>query len=266
MKISFHSGGFVDKPLDWTIAHLASLGFDGIEIVTGPDAHIKNTATAAELEEVKGWLKEHGLVAAAINPYTAPNISVMASEGTSGEFYRQLIDVAVGVGAKTVNFLPGTLPDGDAATWKILVDGLKEVAPYAEERDVWLSCHNHEGMLIDMPEKILLLRDHVGSPCIKSLCDITNFHILHYPIEDAVEVLAEHIVHCHVKGVKGMYPYNEFLVPGEEGDELPFHRFSTALKKIGYERFISIEVFQWMREDKAKIGIEMMRQSVPAVA
>lgn len=263
IKISFHSGGFVDKPLAWAVEHLASHGYDGIEIVTGPKAHIKNTASPGELEEVRGLLQKHGLEASAINPYTAPNISQMAKEKQAREFYGQLIDIAAAVGAPTVNFLPGTLPEGDTETWKILVAALKEIAPHAEARGIWLSCHNHEGMLIDTPEKFLLLRDHVGSPNVKSLCDITNFYILRYPVEDAVKVLSPQIVHAHVKGVKGMYPYNQFLVPGEDGDELPFDRFAQALKNSGYNRFISVEVFSWMREDKAKVGIEMMRRSCP---
>ncbi|MBI2192946.1 MAG: sugar phosphate isomerase/epimerase [Planctomycetes bacterium] len=262
-KISFHSGGFVDRPLAWTIEHLASLGYDGIEIVTGPKAHIKNTASAGELEEVRGLLQQHGLAPAAINPYTAPNISIMAKEKQAREFYGQLIDIAAAVGAPTVNFLPGTLPEGDTETWKILVLALKEIAPHAEARGIFLSCHNHEGMLIDTPEKVLLLRDHVGSPQIKALCDITNFYILRYPVEDAVRVLSPHIVHAHVKGVKGMYPYNQFLIPGEPGDELPFPRFARALESIGYDRFVSVEVFSWMSADKARIAVEMMRQSVP---
>ena len=30
--ISFHSGGLVDKPLPWVIAHLGQIGYDAIEI------------------------------------------------------------------------------------------------------------------------------------------------------------------------------------------------------------------------------------------
>ena len=30
--ISFHTGGFVDKPLTWVLEHLAKVGYDGVEI------------------------------------------------------------------------------------------------------------------------------------------------------------------------------------------------------------------------------------------
>ena len=68
IKISFHAGGFIDQPLPWVIEHLAGLGYDAIELMAGPQAHIKtDEVTPESLAELKALLDAQGLVAAAIN-------------------------------------------------------------------------------------------------------------------------------------------------------------------------------------------------------
>ena len=85
-------------------------------------------------------------------------------------------------------------------------------------------------------------------------------HILHCDIPWCVQRLGPHIIHCHLKGVLGMYPFNHFLVPGEPADQLDFCAFAKALGEIGYDRTISVEVFSWMRQDKAKVAYGMMSE------
>lgn len=257
----YHSGGMVDKPLEWVIEHLAGIGYDGIEIVCGPKAHIRTgDLTDSRLREVKDALASNGLKAAVINPYTAPNLMNMAKENQAEaeRFYGQLMDIAAELGAGGANFLTGWSADGDADAWKVLIKALKPMLERAERMGLTMNIHNHEATTIDAPDKVALLIDHVGMPNLKLLCDITNFHILGSDIAETVHKLGHHIVHCHVKGVKGRYPFNTFLVPGEEDDELDFRTFAEALGHIGYDRYVSVETFSPMREDKAQIAYDMM--------
>ena len=259
IKISFHAGGFIDKPLPWVIEHLSGLGYDAIELMAGPQAHIKpDEATPESLAELKAMLDQNRLVAAAINPYTVGALTNMAEKGGEQEFYRQLIDIAVAVGAPTVNFLTGWIAEGDSRGWRILVNALRSLLPYAEERGVCMSIHNHEANIIDAPDKCRLLIDHVGSPNLRVLFDVTNFHILGCDVPWCVHRLGPHIIHCHVKGVLGMYPFNHFIVPGEPADQLDFRAFAQALGEVGYNGTVSVEVFSWMRQDKAQIAYDMM--------
>jgi len=267
--ISFHSGGFVDKPLAWVVEHLHSVGYDAIEIVCGPkNAHlITAEPLAPQIEATKELLQRFPLKVAAINPYSMPSMANLAKEDSAKaeEFWGQLMEIAVALDSPTVNFLPGWLADGDAATWKVLVDILKKLTRRAEALGVNLAIHNHEGHVIDTPDKCLVLIEHVGSPRLKVLCDITNFHILGSDVRWAVQRLAPHIVHCHEKGVRGKYPFAQFLVPGEDGDELDFDAFASALGEVGYDRYISVETFSHMREDKARIAHGMMSKRLKAL-
>ncbi len=266
--ISLHSGAFVDKQLPWVIEHLGSLGYDGIEIVCGPTAHIRTgEPLEPQLDDAKRLLAENNLKVAAINPYTHPSMAPSAKQDRveTIAFWSQLMDIAVELGARNVNFLPGWLPDGDREAWQILIDVLKPLAKRADGMGLNLAIHNHEGQIVDSPDKCLLLIEQVGSPALKVLCDITNFHILGGDVAQAVERVGPYIVHCHEKGVKGKYPFNEFIVVGDEGDELPIDDFYAALGRLGYDAYVSMEGFSWMRDDKAVIAYNAMSERLRAL-
>jgi len=266
--ISYHSGGFVDRPLPWVIGHLAEVGYDAIEIVCGPEAHIRTgDPLEPQLARTRRLLQEHSLRVAAINPYTMPPMVNQAREDPDKavSFWSLLMDIAVELGSTNVNFLPGWLPDGDRQAWEILIEVLVRLTVHAEEKGVNLAIHNHEGNIIDTPGKCLVLIEQVGSPNLKVLCDITNFHILGSEVGEAVRRLGPHIVHCHQKGVMGKYPTNRFLVPGEEGDELDFDAFASALGEVGYQGCISVETFKFMRQDKAEIAYRMISSRLKAL-
>lgn len=266
--ISFHSGGLVDKPLPWVIAHLGQIGYDAIEIVCGPEAHIRTgDALAPQLAQAKTLLAQYNLAVAAINPYTQPPLVNYAKDDFDGAVARWslLVDIAVELGSPNVNFLSGWLAEGDTEAWRLLIKALKALMPYAEAKGINLAIHNHEANIMDSPDKCLRLIEAVGSPNLKVLCDITNFYILGADIGQAVHRVGPHIVHCHLKGVIGKYPYNEFVVPGDERDEEPFDPFAQALGEIGYDRYISVESFTWLREDKAKVAYAMMSSRLRAL-
>lgn len=266
--ISFHTGGLVDRPLAWVLEHLGSIGYDAAEIVCGPEAHIRTgEPLAPQLAESKRLLADSGLRVAAINPYTLPAMVNLAKEDRARAiaFWTLLMDLAGELDAATVNFLPGWLPDGDAVAWKLLIEVLQELTQRATQRGVNLAIHNHESQIIDSPDKALRLIEAVGSPHLKVLCDITNFFILGADIRQAVQRVGPYIVHCHEKGVRGKYPFAEFLVPGEEGDEFDFDTFARALGELGYTGCISVEGFKWQREDKAHIAYAMMSARLRAL-
>ncbi len=263
--ISFHSGGMVDKPLSSVIKILSEAGYDGIEIVCGPRAHIHpDEATAGHLQALRENLDKCRLKAAAINPYTVKPLAEMELEGGAQAFFRKLIDIAVALGAPTVNFLPGRLPASDTDGWRTLVTALKPLLHYAGERGINMTIHNHENHILDTPDKVRLIIEEIGLPNLKALCDITNFYILGSDIGWSVDRIGEHMIHSHVKGVIGKFPFNHFLVPGEPGDEFPFDEFSQALKMINYQGMVSVETFSFWREDKHRIAYDMIARSLKA--
>src|SRR5687768_13501397 len=117
--ISFHTGGFQDKPFAWVARHLAEIGYDAVEIVCGPAAHVRTgEPLEPQLDAVRQLLEETGLKPAAINPYGVKPLPNYAEAADAYAFYSKLVDIAAALGAPTVNFLPGRFPDGCASCWR----------------------------------------------------------------------------------------------------------------------------------------------------
>ena len=260
--ISYHAGGMKDLPLKQVVGILAEVGYDAIEMMCGPEAHIPSgRVNSALLKEIRTMTEDYGLKVSVINPFTGKGLYHLALEDKQNatDHYALLQDVAVALGARGVNFLTGYGGDkGDAFAWRLLVDVLKPICRRAEELGITMHIHNHEATTIDASSKVTLLIEHVGSDALKALNDITNFYHLGEDIATVTEKLGPLTAHCHVKGVTGMYPYSTFLIPGEEGDELDFRTFAETLGKVGYANYISVETFPHMRMEKARIAYEMM--------
>ena len=260
--ISYHAGGMKDLPLKQVVGILAEVGYDAIEMMCGPEAHIPSGGVnGALLKEIRTMTEAHGLKVSVINPFTGKGLYHLALEDKQNatDHYALLQDVAVALGARGVNFLTGYGGDkGDAFAWRLLVDVLKPICRRAEELGITMNIHNHEATTIDASSKVTLLIEHVGSDALKALNDITNFYHLGEDIAAVTEKLGPLTAHCHVKGVTGMYPYSTFLIPGEAGDELDFRTFAETLGKVGYANYISVETFPHMRMEKARIAYEMM--------
>ncbi len=260
--ISYHAGGMKDLPLQKVIKILSDVGYDAIEMMCGPDAHIPSAEiTDSLLNNVKTMTTDHGLKVSVINPFTGKGLYHLALEDKQKaiDHYALLQDVAVALDACGVNFLTGYGGDkGDAFAWKLLVDVLKPICSRAEQLGITMNIHNHEATTIDSSPKVTHLIELVGSKALRVLNDITNFYHLGEDIAEVTERLGPLTTHCHVKGVTGMYPYSTFLIPGEEGDELDFRTFAESLGKVGYDKYISVETFPQMRIEKAQIAYDMM--------
>ena len=66
--ISYHAGGLQDLPLEDVIKILADTGYDAIEMMCGPDAHIdSNTVTGERAKQVKKMVDNHNLAVSVVN-------------------------------------------------------------------------------------------------------------------------------------------------------------------------------------------------------
>ena len=262
MKISFMTQAYVDTPFEEIIARLASVGYDGVEPLAGPEGQLKPSELKdSDRRALRLLLSEHGMTIPVLNPYRESMVN-MAKDGTAREFYGAIMELAVDLGTPTVNCLSGFFAEGDREGWKILIDFFKELTRHAESTGICLSIHNHEANILDTVEKCTLMIQHVGSPNLKVTFDATNCYLLNVDVPKAVAYLGPHLNHCHLKGITGKYPFTHFLVPGEEDDEMDFEALANALGKLGYNGYISVETFAHMRDDKDRVAYEMMSKTL----
>ncbi len=127
----------------------------------------------------------------------------------------------------------------DEAKYQSVLDGLKALAPLAEEAGVTLvleplNVHvDHPGYFLNRSSVGLDLVRAVGSPRIKLLYDIYHMQVMEGNIIDTLTSNLDAIGHVHVADVPGRHE------PGT--GELDYANIFRALRQAGYDRYVGFE-------------------------
>ncbi|MBI2192215.1 MAG: sugar phosphate isomerase/epimerase [Planctomycetes bacterium] len=244
MKLGYSTWGMPQVPIDEALESVRDLGYDGIEITVLPHY---TTALAkmdgAERLRIKKRLKEYRLALPALASHSSV---VLTDPEQHGANWRQLtgaVDLAAEWAQETppaVNTTPGGGPDEFERIKPLLVERLGALVDYAARRGVTIALEPHVGASIDRPDRMLWLLGQVTSPFLKVNCDYSHFQAQGLSVEESVPCLMPHIVHTHVKGVRGKLPQFEFLVPGE--DDFDYPHYLRVMRQAGYDGFQTVEV------------------------
>ena len=119
-------------------------------------------------------------------------------------------------------------------------EGLHRVSSYAEEASVCICVENIWSDFLLSPLEMRSLIDSVASPMVKCYFDAGNVNPFGIP-EHWIEILGDRIARIHIKDYKkGVLSLDGFVNLGE-GD-LDFSLIASALKRIGYDGWITAEV------------------------
>lgn len=118
-----------------------------------------------------------------------------------------------------------------------LTAGLAEMAPLAEARGVTILLETLAPHLCDvvtsLAEAVQIVRE-IGSPAVQTMFDTHNAVAETVPHDELIRTHYDHIRHVHINEMDGGYPGT--------GD-YDFRPVLVALKDLGYDRWISLEVF-----------------------
>lgn len=245
MQLGYSTWGMPTVPIDVSIAHLAFLGFDGIELTIIQRFTTElSTLDSAERKRIASLLEEHNLALPAIAAHS--NLMDVDVESHKRNMWRLkggvdlAIDLAQGDNIAAVNTTTGGKP-GEWDTKKdFLCERVGELVDYAASKGVIIAMEPHIGAIIDTPAKVLELLEIIDSPYLKVNFDISHFDIVGMSTEETVSALAPVSVHTHVKDQRGISPDFEFLIPGE--GEFDYVDYLKAMQQHGYDGFITAEV------------------------
>lgn len=245
MKIGYSTWGMPKVPVDQALAHLAELGYDGVELTVIPGYTTELSALdKAERARIVELLKSHNLDLPAIAGHT----SLLADDA---EEHRQnmdrlkatidlAVDWAIGDEPPCIDTTPGGSPGDWDEVKTTLAERTAELVEYAHKRGVVIAMEPHVGTAIDTPERVLELLRLVDSPSLQLNFDISHFNVQGISIDESVSALAPHTIHTHVKDERGQVPDFEFLIPGE--GEFDYVHYLKAMDAQGYEGYVSAEV------------------------
>ena len=224
------------------------LNVDGVELL---DFFWRDRAS--EWPAVEAALAETGLpvgVYSVANEFVRPDA---AERSVEVQKIRQGVDDALRLGAKTVRVFGGNANPAFTYEQGLLwiIDGLKEAAAYAYERQITLALENH-GHLAGRSDQVRIILDAVASPALKANPDTGNFLLVHQAPHDAVAELATRAAMCHFKDFR-LVPddYTGFAYPGVEGlkfagtaigeGDVDLTDCVTSLRRAGFDGWLNIE-------------------------
>lgn len=166
---------------------------------------------------------------------------------------REYIDLAAKLGAPYLRILGdrNPAPEGEVDDLFIL-EQLKSLAPYAEQRDVTLLVETN-GVYADT-SRLHNLLNSVGSDNVAALWDIHHpYRFAGEAPEQTVQNLGNYIKYTHIKDSVSVDGEVQYRLMGE-GD-LPVDDVMRALRSINYEGYVSLEWVKWYAPDLSDAGI-----------
>jgi D-psicose/D-tagatose/L-ribulose 3-epimerase len=224
---------------DATFAMLKDAGFDGVEVPIF-DREVDKYA------ELGSRLDDLGLERLAVSARSADDNPISEDPAVRAEAAaatRANLDSAAALGAPLIcgplgaplGVFSGAPPTAEEKARS--ADYLREVAPYAEERDVTIVLeylNRFEMYLTNTAADLAALVREVGHPSVRMMYDTFHAHIEEKDPRTALQDCKDVLVHVHLSE-------NDRSTPG--AGQVEWEQTFAALKEIDYDGWVVIEAF-----------------------
>ena len=249
MLLGYNTWSMPMVDIDRSVAHLAKLGFDSLELTICKGWPTEATGLdPAERRRIRALIDDHGLVLSGCSGNTPVSVDEPEWAGNSGRIvaYLDFLAEIQKPGERLYLATTSGLPPGmDPPTaWHerraLLVERFGRLAAHAHARGVTLHLEPHVLTAVQRPEHVLWLLGQVDSPALRISLDISHFEVQGDDYHDIVRTLAPVTGAVEVKDERGLYPDFKFLTPGE--GEMDYPGFLRALAEAGYDGSVSVEI------------------------
>jgi sugar phosphate isomerase/epimerase len=250
MKFAICNEIFQGWKLEDTFAHAAKTGYDAVEIAPFTVAKSVTGISANERQRIRDAAASAGIAISGIHwvlaqteglHLTHPDATIR--ERTS-RYLCDLVDFCADVGGKTVvfgspkqrNILDGVSPR-DAWSWG--TDAFREPAGCAEKRAVTICFEplsSTETNFINTAAEAIQFVQQFDSPHFKILLDVKAMCAEPKPIPQIIRDSWPHFAYFHA---------NDKNLKGPGFGNVDFKPIAAALKEVGYDGYISVEVFNF---------------------
>lgn len=179
------------------------IGYDGIEVRVKEDGQLWPDAyTPDRGKRVRDHLAARELDLCCLTPYFRDFVHPeKCAQELAG--FKAVIDMAADLACGIVRSYGGIpAPAGEALMeyWQPTVNGIRECADYAADRNVRIAIETHIGSLTYSATDTVKMVQDVDRPNVGVLFDFAWVDLLRAETaERAVELITPHLFHCHVK-------------------------------------------------------------------
>lgn len=245
-----------NKKVEEAFQIISRTGFKYVDVfVPNKKGHLSRDMSKQERGEVVKLAKKYGLKICSLAGSIGSGFS-NDNEAVRNEEIKKVkdeIDLAVDVGASVIRIGPGHGEDL-ANMWDKIIPCLKEVAGYAEKKDVKMGMENHPGGIACKAEQAAKVCQEVGSKYLGVIYEPGNLFGALEDYKKGFEIQKDYIVHVHLKDGYPHYFGNDGFAPqrlactvfGKGKLDIPW--VLKKLKEMRYEGFVSVEYESWHRE------------------
>ncbi len=233
-------------PLRDAMAMAKAAGFEGIEPSLTMDAEITTSTSEDDLKRLRDYAEQtveiHGLMGG--QPIrSAPLTTIDKDQIRQGaDNIASALRVVKILGGTSLLVVPGTISEDvryDIA-YEGTLEGLKQVAPIAEELQIAVAVENVWNKFLLSPLEMRNLIDEVNSPYVGCYFDVGNFLGWAIP-QHWIEIVAHRIKKVHVKDFKVDVGNRHGFVTLLQGD-VDWKAVRASLRSIGYDDYLSAEI------------------------
>jgi len=250
MKFAICNEIFQGFNLDDTLAAAARFGFDGLELAPFTLAPAVTDISAAERGRVRQAAARHGIQIAGIHWVLLKpeglhiNHPDAAIRQRTARYLCDLVDFCADVGGtrmvvgspKQRNVLPGVSP-GQARDWALETFGPAVAAAEARRVTICLEpLSPAETNFINTAAQAVEFVGQRPSPSFQIILDVKAMCSESKPIPQIIRDSWPHFAHFHA---------NDRNFKGPGFGDVDFVPIAAALKEVGYDGFVSVEVFKF---------------------
>jgi len=226
--------------LDAICGQLKTLGYDGVELFARSPREL-------DLQAIATTIQRHGLAVPEIStgPASEDGLSLTDPDADvrrrARERLRDYVDMASRWGAQMhLGRIRGSIPDGAAAAeaWKQMKDGFLETAEYGQHRGVRVllepQCRFQGNTLLSVVEGIAFVRE-LNHPNLGIVADTFHMNIEDVSLPASLVAAQPYLWHVHFADSNRRHP---------GAGHINFREVLEALRLIGYDRFITMEMEQ----------------------
>jgi|ERR1041385_1029367 sugar phosphate isomerase/epimerase len=267
MRFAICNEIFQGWKLEDTLAHAARLGYAGLEIAPFTLANSVNEISAAERQRVRALAARntieivglHWLLVKPEGLYL--NHTDTAIRARTAKYFVDLVDCCADFGGtvmvvgspKQRNILPGVSRE---QAWDWTAATFRDAVKQAEDRGVTI-CFEPlapaETDFINTAAEAIEFTKPFNSPRFKIILDVKAMCSESKPIPHIIRESWPHFAHFHA---------NDKNLKGPGFGEVDFKPIAAALREVGYDGFVSVEVFKFEEgaETIAGKSIEYLRR------
>ena len=220
--------------LEQLVQDCASVGYPAIELWARPP----------EFEEIAALAQSSGLAIASFSGHASleDGLNKRSNHDRIEAELRQSIDVAAAYAVPGLICLSGNRQPhmSEIEAIEAVADGLRRVAPYAEEKGVNLNLEllnskvNHPGYQCDHTAWGVAVCERVNSPRVKLLYDIYHMQIMEGDVIRTIRDNIKWIGHFHTAGVPGRFDL-------DDEQELNYRAICKAIAGTEYDLYVGHE-------------------------